>query len=69
MATVNLEEKVLLEDKVIKPQECFDPEEFVLRKRLPRKFPKRLNDVYITKKTNFTAQIARLVLATICSLV
>jgi ribonuclease P/MRP protein subunit RPP20 len=55
MATV-CEEKVL---EKAKDEDVFDPEEYILRKRLPRKFPKRLNDVYITKKTNFTAQLTR----------
>ena len=36
-----------------------DVEEYALRKRLPRRLPKRKNDVYVSKKTNFRAQIAR----------
>jgi len=40
-------------------QKC-DSEEYVLRKRLPRRFPKRPNDVYISRKTDFRAQLARL---------
>ena len=36
-----------------------DPEEYTLRKRLPRRFPKRKNDVYVNRKTDFKAQIAR----------
>ena len=46
-------------DKRGKTQKSFDPEEYLLRKRLPPKFPKRLNDVYITKKTNFKAQLTK----------
>jgi len=37
----------------------FDSEEYVLRKRLPRRLPKRPNDVYISRKTDFRAQLAR----------
>lgn len=36
-----------------------DPVEFTLRKRLPRKLPKRRNDVYVNMKTDFRAQLAR----------
>lgn len=36
-----------------------DPEEYTLRKRLPRKLPKRKNDVYVSRKTDFKAQHAR----------
>ena len=36
-----------------------DSEEFILRKRLPKKFPNRKNDVYVSIKTNFGAQMAR----------
>lgn len=36
-----------------------DPTEYTLRKRLPRRLPKRKNDVYINRKTNLKAQIAR----------
>ncbi|XP_062849379.1 ribonuclease P protein subunit p20 [Trichomycterus rosablanca] len=36
-----------------------DPVEYTLRKRLPRKLPKRRNDVYINMKTDFKAQLAR----------
>jgi len=37
----------------------YDSEEYVLRKRLPRRLPKRPNDVYISRKTDFRAQLAR----------
>ncbi|MBN3318062.1 POP7 protein, partial [Atractosteus spatula] len=36
-----------------------DPVEFTLRKRLPRKLPRRRNDVYVNMKTDFRAQLAR----------
>lgn len=36
-----------------------DPVEYTLRKRLPRKLPKRRNDVYVNMKTDFKAQLAR----------
>ncbi|XP_061103217.1 ribonuclease P protein subunit p20 isoform X2 [Conger conger] len=36
-----------------------DPVEFTLRKRLPRKLPKRRHDVYVNMKTDFRAQLAR----------
>lgn len=42
-----------------KLRELVDQEEYILRKRLPRTFPKRPNDVYISKKTNFKAQMIR----------
>ncbi|XP_037093410.1 ribonuclease P protein subunit p20-like [Pollicipes pollicipes] len=42
-----------------KDQERFDREEYQLRKRLPRKLPRRPNDVYVNKKTNFKAQLVR----------
>lgn len=36
-----------------------DQIEYTLRKRLPRKLPKRKNDIYVNMKTNFKAQLAR----------
>jgi len=36
-----------------------DSEEYVLTKRLPRRLPKRPNDVYVSRKTDFRAQLAR----------
>ncbi|XP_028812405.1 ribonuclease P protein subunit p20 isoform X2 [Denticeps clupeoides] len=36
-----------------------DPVEYTLRKRLPRKLPKRRNDVYVNMKTDFKAQLSR----------
>ncbi len=36
-----------------------DPAEFTLRKRLPRRLPKRKNDIYVSNKTDFKAQEAR----------
>uniref|UniRef100_A0A8C6UIW4 Ribonuclease P protein subunit p20 n=1 Tax=Neogobius melanostomus TaxID=47308 RepID=A0A8C6UIW4_9GOBI len=36
-----------------------DPVEYTLRKRLPRKLPKRRNDVYVNMKTDFKAQLVR----------
>ncbi|KAB5579208.1 hypothetical protein PHYPO_G00192460 [Pangasianodon hypophthalmus] len=41
------------------PAAEMDPVEYTLRKRLPRKLPKRRNDVYINMKTDFKAQLAR----------
>ncbi|KAF7706512.1 ribonuclease P protein subunit p20 isoform X1 [Silurus meridionalis] len=41
------------------PATEMDPVEYTLRKRLPRKLPKRRNDVYINMKTDFKAQLAR----------
>lgn len=38
-----------------------DREEFSLRKRLPRKLPKRKNDVYVSRRTNFKQQLERCV--------
>lgn len=40
-------------------KDMIDNEECVLRKRLPRKFPKRDCDVYVTKKTDFRQQLKR----------
>lgn len=37
----------------------FDQEELTLRKRLPRKLPKRKNDVYVNRRTDIRAQLAR----------
>ncbi|KAK3591305.1 hypothetical protein CHS0354_004355 [Potamilus streckersoni] len=36
-----------------------DEEEYILRKRLPRKLPKRNCDIYVTRKTDFRMQLAR----------
>jgi len=36
-----------------------DDEEYQIQKRLPPRFPVRKNDVYVTRRTNFKAQIAR----------
>ncbi|XP_029437495.1 ribonuclease P protein subunit p20 [Rhinatrema bivittatum] len=36
-----------------------DRAEHALRRRLPRKLPKRSNDVYVNMKTDFKAQLAR----------
>lgn len=40
-------------------KDMIDNEECVLRKRLPRKLPKRDCDVYITRKTDFKQQLKR----------
>uniref|UniRef100_K1RM62 Ribonuclease P protein subunit p20 n=1 Tax=Magallana gigas TaxID=29159 RepID=K1RM62_MAGGI len=40
-------------------KELIDKEEYDLRKRLPRKLPKRKTDVYITRKTDFACQLER----------
>ncbi|XP_033735216.1 ribonuclease P protein subunit p20-like [Pecten maximus] len=40
-------------------KDLIDKEEFNLRKRLPRKLPKRKNDVYVSRKTNFKGQLER----------
>ncbi|KAL3873050.1 hypothetical protein ACJMK2_036211 [Sinanodonta woodiana] len=40
-------------------KDYLDDEEFILRKRLPRKLPKRNCDVYVTRKTDFKMQLAR----------
>lgn len=47
------------EGKEVKEKIWFDPEEYTLRKRLPRRLPKRRNDVYVNMKTNFKAQLSR----------
>ncbi|XP_013398282.1 ribonuclease P protein subunit p20-like isoform X1 [Lingula anatina] len=40
-------------------QELIDKEEHALRKRLPVKLPKRKNDIYVHRKTDFKAQMLR----------
>jgi len=37
----------------------YDPEEYAIRKRLPPSLPRRPNDIYISNKTAFKAQIER----------
>ena len=39
--------------------DSMDVEEVLLRKRLPRKLPKRKNDIYISRKTNPKVQLER----------
>jgi ribonuclease P/MRP protein subunit RPP20 len=36
-----------------------DTEEYKIIKKLPKRFPTRVNDVYITNKTDFKAQLKR----------
>lgn len=36
-----------------------DNEEFQLVKKLPKRFPTRFNDVYVTNKTDFKAQLKK----------
>lgn len=40
-------------------RDLIDNEEYLLKKRLPHRLPKRRNDVYLSRKTNFHAQLAR----------
>ncbi|XP_071080859.1 ribonuclease P protein subunit p20-like [Haliotis cracherodii] len=40
-------------------KDFLEREEFTLRKRLPPKLPKRKDDVYVTRKTDFQAQMKR----------
>jgi len=48
------------ENQVIKREKVvYDNEEYILRKRLPPRYPSRPNDVYVNSKTNFKAQLAR----------
>ncbi|XP_070579167.1 ribonuclease P protein subunit p20-like [Ptychodera flava] len=44
-------------EKAVIPQ--IDQNEYILRKRLPRRLPKRKNDVYVNRRTNFGAQLER----------
>lgn len=37
--------------------EPLDPEEYILKKRLPKKLPKSDKHIYVTKKTQFKAQL------------
>lgn len=49
----------MAEEKEKKEKFVYDPAEYTLRKRLPPKLPKRKIDVYVTRKTNFKAQLDR----------
>ena len=40
-------------------RDMMDREEYRLRKRLPPRLPKRKNDVYISRRVNFQAQLKR----------
>ncbi|XP_002741451.1 ribonuclease P protein subunit p20-like [Saccoglossus kowalevskii] len=50
-------EKEESQEKRAMPQ--IDENEYILRKRLPRRLPKRKNDIYVNRKTNFNAQLER----------
>ncbi|WAR18227.1 POP7-like protein [Mya arenaria] len=54
---VKHKDKARIKQAAIK--ELIDNEECVLRKRLPRKLPKRDCDVYVTRKTDFKQQLKR----------
>ena len=41
------------------PKEILEEQEFALRKRLPRRLPKRKNDVYVSTRTNMPGQLQR----------
>ncbi|VDI74146.1 ribonuclease P/MRP protein subunit RPP20 [Mytilus galloprovincialis] len=53
------EEEVKPKSKFAEIKDLIDKEEFSLRKRLPRKLPKRTNDVYVSRRTNFKQQLER----------
>lgn len=36
-----------------------DSEEYTIVKKLPKRFPTRPNDIYITNRTNFKAQLVK----------
>ncbi|KAK7505470.1 hypothetical protein BaRGS_00003215 [Batillaria attramentaria] len=40
-------------------KELIDREEYILKKRLPPRLPRRKNDVYVSRKTNLIAQLSR----------
>ncbi|PVD25753.1 hypothetical protein C0Q70_13413 [Pomacea canaliculata] len=40
-------------------KDLIDREEYLLKKRLPPRLPTRKNDVYVSRKTNFEAQLNR----------
>ena len=47
-------------EKVQQPyKDEIDKEEYIVRKKLPKRLPKRKNDVYVTRRTDFKAQLAR----------
>jgi len=54
--TESTSEKTQL-DKVILRR---DNEEYKIVKKLPKRFPTRFNDIYITNKTDFKAQIEKI---------
>ena len=47
---VNSEDNPKRDDKVTR-------DEYQLKKRVPRKLPRRPNDVYVNKKTNFKVSV------------
>lgn len=58
----NKEEQINLKEKKAKQsaiKDLIDNEECILRKRLPRKLPKRDCDVYVSHKTDFKQQMKR----------
>ncbi|KAL8614705.1 hypothetical protein ACOMHN_057375 [Nucella lapillus] len=40
-------------------RELICKEEYLLKKRLPARLPRRRNDVYVSRKTNFASQLQR----------
>lgn len=54
--TGDTKEKKKLRDEI---RDMIDKEEYQLKKRLPPRLPKRRTDVYVSRKTNFGAQLER----------
>ena len=48
-----------LSPKEVVKRLALNSEEYMLRKRLPERLPKRANDVYINMMTNFSVQMKR----------
>lgn len=55
----NVVDKAQLETPQINPIIRRDNEEYKIIKKLPKRFPIRQNDVYITNKTDFKAQLQK----------
>ena len=48
-----------LKSESVREGPWLDSEEYRFRKRLPKRMPKRKNDVYVNRKTDFKAQFGR----------
>ncbi|CAG2058974.1 unnamed protein product [Timema podura] len=58
MAEVDVR-SVKLENKVKKRERFKSDPDHVIKKRLPPRLPRRINDIYVTNKTNHQSQVSR----------